>query len=111
MPDLRGRRVAVPRSAPWSGTAPTPSLSSCIGMWVPAGQAIGKSLFVGGQGEGGRGHRPHRTCSRRLRTTPCGKRSSPAAPTVRLLHRVHASWRVPAAAGLPPGLRRPPTIQ
>lgn len=46
-----------------------------------------------------------------LRTAPRGKRSSPTAPAIHLLHCVHPSWGFPPSTGLPTGLRRPPTIQ
>lgn len=52
-----------------------------------------------------------RTGDRWLWTTPCWKRSPPSAPAIHLLHRVHTSWRLSPSSGLPPGLRRPSTVQ
>lgn len=52
-----------------------------------------------------------RTGDRWLWTAPRRKRSPPAAPTLHLLHCVYPSWRLPASPGLPPGLRRAPTVQ
>lgn len=52
-----------------------------------------------------------RTGDRWLWTTPCWKRSPPTAPAIHLLHRVHTSRRLSPSSGLPPGLRRPSTVQ
>lgn len=114
----------------------TGTLSSvfCLGMWVPAGQAIGESGAhrrpvvlcalgcwcreetvdrTGLRAVSGRPARPHLPplCCRWLWPTPCWQRSPAPAPALHILHCIHTAWRLPPATGLPTGLWRPTSIQ
>lgn len=46
-----------------------------------------------------------------LRPSTGGSRSTPATPTIHILHRIHSSWRLSPATGLPTGLWCPPAVQ